>query len=102
MHVELDTYSGRPNPTWTLNAPQAEHLIRRLRALQRSLPTAPPPGLGYRGFIIRDGSEQWRVYEGHIEWSDGARTRVFLDADGIEDHLKSQARTHGYGGALPP
>ena len=31
MHVELDAYSGRQNPTWTLSATGQEELVRKLR-----------------------------------------------------------------------
>ncbi len=41
--VELDVYSGRPNPTWTLTAHEAAELIQRLQKLA-TLPTVPSVG----------------------------------------------------------
>lgn len=53
INVELDIFSGNPNPKWTLSNQEANELLDRVMA-DRSL--AGPPktvgGLGYRGYII--------------------------------------------------
>ncbi|MCA8882118.1 MAG: hypothetical protein KDA73_19670 [Rhodobacteraceae bacterium] len=54
MRVELDLFSGRPNPGWTLTAAEGAEL----EAMTASLPimVKPPPrfdGLGYRGIVVR-------------------------------------------------
>ena len=53
--IELDIFSGRPNPRWTLNAAEEAELLQRL--LDRTVPTAPMTitdgKLGYRGFVVR-------------------------------------------------
>lgn len=55
FEVELDIFSGRPNPRWTLSAGEEAELLTRL--LDRSVPLAPititDGKLGYRGFIVR-------------------------------------------------
>src|SRR5688500_12967848 len=55
FEVELDIFSGRPNPRWTLEPAEEAELIQRL--LDRSVPTAPVTisdgKLGYRGFVVR-------------------------------------------------
>lgn len=53
INVELDIFSGNPNPKWTLSNKEANELLDRVMA-DRSL-AAPPKtvgGLGYRGYII--------------------------------------------------
>ena len=51
--VELDIFSGMPNPTWTLTELEADHLVKRLAALPRA-PARPWQGnLGYRGFVVQ-------------------------------------------------
>jgi hypothetical protein len=65
--VELDIFSGRPNPRWELSPPE----VRSLRSLQRFLrptSTAPfePPGLGYRGFGYQLDGSVWRAYRGFV------------------------------------
>lgn len=52
--VELDIFSGRPNPRWTLSPKEAQHLAERVRAEpSQLLPLdSETGGLGYRGFII--------------------------------------------------
>jgi hypothetical protein len=62
--VVLDIFSGRPDPSWKLDAATAAELQRKLAALppahERTLP--PEGGLGYRGL--------------HVSLSDGAHGGV--------------------------
>ena len=71
LEIELDAFSGRPNPRWELTGAQAAEFLARLRALR------PTQGrdfvvedLGYRGFIVRakgepvDGFDEVRLYRG--------------------------------------
>ena len=55
FEVELDIFSGRPNPRWTLSPAEEAELIQRL--LDRAVPLAPMTisdgKLGYRGFLVR-------------------------------------------------
>jgi hypothetical protein len=52
MRVEIDIYSGRPNPSWDLTTQEAGEFHARLLALPRSLAAAMPDGLGYRGLRV--------------------------------------------------
>lgn len=65
--VELDVFSGRPNPRWELDE-QSSQQLGRLQGRLTSTRQAPPepPGLGYRGFVYSDGSGQVRVYRGYV------------------------------------
>lgn len=59
--VELDIFSGNPNPKWTLSRKEANELLDRVMA-DRSL-AAPPQtvgGLGYRGFIVSADDSRWK------------------------------------------
>jgi hypothetical protein len=65
--VELDAFSGRPNPRWELDDAGSERLralIARLSAASGA--PAEPAGLGYRGFICIDASERLRAFKGHV------------------------------------
>jgi hypothetical protein len=76
MLVELDVFSGRPNPQWELDEPTANELRRIMGGLTATTNELPvPPGLGYRGFILADGSGQSRVYKGYVTRANG----VFAD-----------------------
>lgn len=59
LSIELDIYSGRPNPTWILPKNEEKVLVERLVAdTKLMLPlTADTGGLGYRGFIVTALSE---------------------------------------------
>ena len=84
--VELDIFSGVPNPTWTLSAPEASDLYSRI---SRLAPTEAmgnrPENLGYRGFIVQITTassatvQTIRAYHGIIEVVDSARTAYHLD-----------------------
>lgn len=53
MQIELDIFSGRPNPRWTLTKQQMidwNHLLQELPEGEANVES--PPGLGYRGFIV--------------------------------------------------
>lgn len=52
MRVELDIFSGRPNPSWELSVDEAAELSRRLAALIKTETRPDEGGLGYRGFVI--------------------------------------------------
>lgn len=49
MQVEIDLFSGRPNPVWELTAAEVPALRARLEALPAGAPAALPDRLGYRG-----------------------------------------------------
>lgn len=52
--VEVDIYSGRPNPRFVLGPTQTAEIERRIAALP-PLPAgiSPRSGLGYRGVLVR-------------------------------------------------
>ena len=52
MQVEIDLFSGRPNPTWELTAAEVSELKARLATLPTGSPVAMPEVLGYRGLHI--------------------------------------------------
>jgi hypothetical protein len=51
--VELDIFSGRPNPTWILTDAETESVVERLDGAPRLSATDMPGHLGYRGFVVR-------------------------------------------------
>lgn len=71
VSVELDVFSGRPNPVWNLSEAQCaeveQHLDQLPKTAGESLQSLP--GLGYRGLIIHYENQQGvrdsiRVYKG--------------------------------------
>jgi hypothetical protein len=59
LQVELDVFSGRPNPTWILSGKEEKELLERVHADPKvMLPTAATNGrLGYRGYVVTAVSE---------------------------------------------
>jgi hypothetical protein len=84
MHVELDIFSGRPNPAWNLTAAQATELFQLIASLpldERDHPAAP--GLGYRGFDITEQAtppRQISVFMGRVETIGDQGVEVRYDA----------------------
>jgi hypothetical protein len=67
VQVELDIFSGRPNPAWTLNSIAARHLVHRHLHLERIASTIVTlPGLGYRGFLYDLDGTRWRAVGGLV------------------------------------
>jgi hypothetical protein len=105
MTVELDVYSGRPNPTWSLSAAEAEQIAGLLKDLPRTAAGAAE-GLGYRGFVLRMSdpagatSKSVRVSTGVVTIQQGDRAEHFVDAHGVEERLLQQARDHGFGSVV--
>jgi hypothetical protein len=112
MMVQLDIYSGRPNPTWTLSPAQTEEIGRMLVGLPRAAGAPPEPGLGYRGFLLTNPERtaglpaQVRVAAGTITIEHDGTFEYYRDVHGLERRLVQQASEHGYGdalnGLLPP
>ena len=102
MEIELDAFSGRPNPRWLASAEGAASVTRALS----SLPDAPhqpePTHLGYRGFIIRYDGQQARVYRGHVSVAAAATSRTLVDSAGIEAQLIADASQRGFGDIVTP
>lgn len=84
MFVELDIFSGRPNPRWQLDAPGAGRLLELHRHLTAGArPSAEPPGLGYRGFCYELDDASWRVWNATVISGD----RALLDPDRSVERL---------------
>lgn len=68
MLVELDVFSGRPNPRWELDSTSSESLRQLLSQLQPSRQThLTGPALGYRGFKCSDAEEQVHACRGLVQ-----------------------------------
>jgi hypothetical protein len=101
--VELDMFSGRPNPSWQLSADEATQLARRLTGLPAAAEPAEQPVLGYRGLVISttdagDRGPDWtRVHGGIVSIGESRNARRYRDANGVEQWLLESARNHGLG-----
>ncbi|MFI6323053.1 hypothetical protein ACIBG8_36370 [Nonomuraea sp. NPDC050556] len=77
MVVELDVFSGRANPRWTVASGDFWIFLDSLGP-----GSAPePPGLGYRGFVCRDGARWCRVFHDRVDGSSGPRADPLLEAE---------------------
>ena len=66
MRVELDLFSGRPNPSWELDEAGVRELERLCLRLSPGGALPEPPALGYRGFFWRGAGGAHRAYRGLI------------------------------------
>lgn len=78
--VELDIFSGMPNPAWTLTNAEADSFAAQLAALPEGPRNELSGHLGYRGFIVQctQGADTQliRIQDGAVHISKGA-TNVF-------------------------
>jgi hypothetical protein len=84
--VEMDVYSGVPNPVWNLSAAEAEEFLGRFRALApRAGAQRRAEALGYRGMIVKpvgeriEGWEEITVGFGSIAAREGVTAKYFTD-----------------------
>ncbi|HXQ17278.1 MAG TPA: hypothetical protein VN814_21890 [Caulobacteraceae bacterium] len=66
MRVELDLFSGRPNPSWELDEAGVREFERLMTRLKPGFATPEPPALGYRGFLLQAVSGVSRAYRGFV------------------------------------
>jgi hypothetical protein len=53
MQIEVDVFSGRPNPHWELTGQESNEFVQRFQSLPPSSGEgAVKEGLGYRGLIV--------------------------------------------------
>jgi hypothetical protein len=98
IEIQLDIFSGRPNPTWTVAGETADRLWSLLRDLEPA-PPQEPPDLGYRGFLLVAPPQTVRAYNGTLAFlpTREERPTYYRDSGGIEETLLDQARELGYG-----
>lgn len=82
--VELDIFSGMPDPAWSLTEGDTRELERRLAGLPTTDRRELSTNLGYRGFIVRltaeDGeTRQVRVQRGRVEVRAGETVEHYAD-----------------------
>jgi len=102
ISIELDVFSGRPNPSWELNSSESGELLKELSPLPEADKNKAEfyDGLGYRGFVITVQSTEnagssptiYRVYRGNILMND----KVFSDQNSVEKKLMEQGRNKGF------
>jgi hypothetical protein len=104
--VELDLFSGVPNPCWELSAEERGELRARLKHLRPAAPPGVGDVLGYRGFLVYaagpGGARQpWlRVQARTIHVLAGQPAGTWHDVHGLETWLQDLTRNRGM--ELPP
>ncbi|MCL3859469.1 hypothetical protein [Actinotalea sp. K2] len=102
--VEVDVFSGRENPRWTMTDPEIDELVEAIQRLGEPSAGALPDdaGLGFRGFLVHDvvltdaaGPVELTVVDGAVirtsgepeTWSDPGSSVHSLLLDDARDHL---------------
>src|SRR5437588_322233 len=91
MRIELDAFSGRPNPTWSLTDEQTGQFFAKFKLLKKSdSQRALYDGLGYRGFKVAG----FQDYDGVTVWADiiearrgGTRYQWLDESKSLERYL---------------
>lgn len=92
MHIVLDIFSGRPNPSLMLTPEQTTEFLKMISLLKpiEKNPTNQHDGLGYRGFTAKEKSnnaglsKEFKVYNGKVRVVVGNDTvSIFEDKDYI-------------------
>jgi hypothetical protein len=100
LEVELDVFSGRPNPRWVVPEVERDSLLNMIASLSKAPGPMPATGLGYRGFILRDGSREILVFRQLVRVRRGSDEEIYRDTVGLEQRLAHDAE--GRGITVPP
>ena len=97
--VELDIFSGMPNPTWILTNAEVDSLVKQLAALPRTSARELSGNLGYRGFIVRvtNGADTQliRIQNGTVHISRGVTNIYACDVErALERWLLNTGKPH--------
>jgi hypothetical protein len=107
--VFLQVYSGRPDPSWTLDDSGVQDVVGRVRQAQSAPADGKPPEpvLGYRGFRVEnragvpDLPAALTVWRGFVIGADrGGRTQTWSDVGDLEGWLLADARRRDHGELL--
>jgi hypothetical protein len=83
VDVELDIFSGMPNPSWTLSDAEATELFDRVGTLSPASARPLAGTLGYRGFIVqltyRGEPAVLRIQNGLVQLTSGEMVEHFDD-----------------------
>jgi hypothetical protein len=99
LEVELDVFSGLPNPKWVLTNAEADNFAMQLARLRRISAQSLSGNVGYRGFIVQmtngTGTRQICIQTGTVHVSEGAKTVYARDGDhALERWLLNTGRPH--------
>ena len=100
LEIELDAFSGRPNPRWIASSERSATISHALSSLPAAPARPEPDHLGYRGFILQQPGLHARVYEGRVTVTANGTTRTFVDSAGIEQQLIADASERGFAGVV--
>ena len=99
--VELDIFSGEPNPAWTLTQAERNAVLAELSHAEETGPQDMFDGLGYRGFVLSPAGAghtpvvELRIRHGAIRYRAGETVTYWKDPDRrAERRLLSSARLH--------
>jgi hypothetical protein len=99
VEVELDIFSGMPNPTWVLTDAETDIFLKQLAAAPPGPSTNLPGNLGYRGFIVQltQGADTQLIHiqAGAIHLSKGAAKTYARDGNrDLERWLLATGKPH--------
>jgi len=81
--VELDIFSGMPNPTWQLTDAEADRFVKQVTALPQAPARELAGNLGYRGFIVQctqgAAPRMVRIQTGTVHVVEGGTTAYARD-----------------------
>lgn len=102
VNVELDIFSGRPNPSFVLNPHEITVLEEKLHELSFGTPKEFPSNLGYRGFRISLTQQPLgfpsnvEVFDSYINATGEWGQIGCPDTEGLEKWLIRIAQERGY------
>jgi hypothetical protein len=99
--IELDIFSGRKSPTWSLSEAETKTLLNMISSLPSTKPAKFEDNLGYRGFLVKlpDAESlsviKLKIYKGTIQYEAGGKTQFLSDTNRtVERWLLASGKPH--------
>jgi hypothetical protein len=93
IKVELDIFSGREAPIWSLSANEGKTLLQMIGSLSTTEPVEFRENLGYRGLIVKlpdslsGAIATLKAHNGIIRYETGNQIKFFTDTDRSVERL---------------
>jgi hypothetical protein len=95
--IQLNIFSGRPDPNWTITDTETEELISLIQNLPTTKTSQFPENLGYRGLTVKlnENGDFIKVYQGIGEYQHQGKSQFFQDNNRqLEKKLLGTGKSH--------
>ena len=92
--VEIDLYSGMPNPVYSITKKDAEFLLKKIKTSEKDFRVSANHNLGYRGCILKINNRKTLISNGGIFEMFGCNKKMKDKDNVLEIKILSLIKKH--------